>query len=52
MSIQSHGPGTTGEIITSQDIESGGNVESENPGDSTSVKNDQHQDNSDSQQEP
>jgi hypothetical protein len=37
MEVLMHGPGTTGEIITSEDIESGGNAESENPVDSKAV---------------
>ncbi|MDZ4750724.1 MAG: hypothetical protein SGI87_03835 [Flavobacteriales bacterium] len=41
VNIQLYGPGETGEVVTSEDIESGGNAESENPSDSQAVTGDQ-----------
>lgn len=41
MNVVIYGPGETGEVVTGEDIESGGNAESENPNDSQAVTGDQ-----------
>ncbi len=42
MNVWMYGPGETGEIVTGEDIESGGNAESENPNDSQAVTGNQN----------